>query len=555
MTAQDSDFRQRLKPDEPDQPTQAPLDAPELEADQFGDLGLDDESTLDDEPLDEVDLTIQEYLDGELPEEERVAFEKKIADDPQLAERVRAAKSAFDVLDALDEQEDAVSDAIDLTERTVDRLSRETKTELDAIKARRDALRRRGKIVSVAVPLLFLVVGYVVFAAFVPDVKRQRERDAAVVERLIQLEAVGDFEYLKALTDANLFDAWRQSAPASMTFGGRGQEHVVPAEVRDRPYDELIKNTVFYRLQRRFEALDRETQDKYRKLRRQIDESPERDKLLQTLDDYSGWIVSSTNDDDRRRLASIPIPTRIQEIRRRIDDAQRYMDAVRNWQNGRRPGDQSGGGARNNGPGSLLRAALPPNLQRENFQSIYDKYVKFRSEDDDESSSRHDDVLDFLASTDQDELVADFSQESKDELNELDPSQRSSLLGLIVSLSFIENGRRFVQTRPFQDDNSRFRRRGGSVQELAETLRNANPRARDLVTSAPPLEARGLLSSLNWGVGNWNFFNANSQNNPNSRNNWPPSPSNPQRNGFPGGGPGFNRPDAPNAPSRGGDSQ
>ena len=128
MTAQDSDFRQRLKPDEPDQPTQAPLDAPELEADQFGDLGLDDESTLDDEPLDEVDLTIQEYLDGELPEEERVAFEKKIADDPQLAERVRAAKSAFDVLDALDEQEDAVSDAIDLTERTVDRLSRETKT-------------------------------------------------------------------------------------------------------------------------------------------------------------------------------------------------------------------------------------------------------------------------------------------------------------------------------------------------------------------------------------------------------------------------------------------
>ena len=115
MTAQDSDFRQRLKPDEPDQPTQAPLDAPELEADQFGDLGLDDESTLDDEPLDEVDLTIQEYLDGELPEEERVAFEKKIADDPQLAERVRAAKSAFDVLDALDEQEDAVSDAIDLT--------------------------------------------------------------------------------------------------------------------------------------------------------------------------------------------------------------------------------------------------------------------------------------------------------------------------------------------------------------------------------------------------------------------------------------------------------
>ena len=550
---------------ETSEPTRDALYALERESDDVGDFGLDDELAFDDAPLDEIDLTIQEYLDGELSDEERAAFEARIANEPWLAKRVESSKSTFDVLDAFDEPVESESVAVDLTERTVDRLNQEAKAELAAIKARRDAVRRRGKALSIAAPILFLFIGYGVFAALTPDVERQRERDARVVERLMQLEAVDDFEYLKALADANLFESLRQTSPPNMAFGARNRENAALAEVRDRPYDELIKNSVFYRLQRRFEALDRETQDKYRELRRQIDESPEKEKLLQTLDDYSGWIVSSTSDADRRRLAASPIPTRIREIRRRVDDAQRFMDAFRSWQNGRRSGEQSGGGARNNGPGSSLRAALPPTLQRENFQSIYNKYVEFMSnpENNDGDSSRHDDVLDFLAATDQESLISDFSQESKDELNALDPAQRSSTLGLIVSLSFIENGRRFVQTRPFQDSESRSRRRGGSVQELGETLRETNPRARDYVTSLPPLEARGALMSLNWGVGNWNSFNVNSQNNPNNRNERNVDPSNRNRNpfgagtppfggGFPGrfppGGPGFNQVGAPSGP-------
>ncbi len=555
-----------------DDSTRDALDALERETNEGDGFEFDADQELGEEPLDEIDLTIQEYLDGELSDEARAAFEERIAKEPWLAERVEAGRNAFDFLDALGEEAEPNSEETDLTERTVDRLNKEAKEELDAIKARRDALRRRGKAVAVAVPILFLLVGYGVFAALAPNPQRQRERDAVVVERLIQLEAVGDFEYLQALADADLFEKWRQSLLPEMESRGWRRENVVSADVRDRPYDELVKDTTFYRLQRRFEALDRETQNKYRKMRRQIDASPEKEKLLQTLDDYAGWIVFSTSDSDRARLASIPIPARIQEIRRRLDAALRFTDAVRRQQGSRRPNGQPENRentARNAGPGSSLRAALPPSLQRENFQSIYDKYVKFRSnvEKVDDGSSRHDDVLDFLAATDQNELIADFSKESKDELDSLDSEQRSSVMGLIVSLSFIENTGRFVQTRPFQNNEWRNRRRAGSVQELGETLSKANPRARDYVTSLPPLEARGALMSLNWGVANGNFFNANSQNSPNDRNGWNFSPSNtppggsgnvgPRFGGGPpplGAGPGFAPPTPPNAPRRGGGS-
>ena len=547
-----------------DDSTREALDALELETNESGDFEPDDQE-FDEEPLDEIDLTIQEYLDGELPDDERAAFEARIAKEPWLAERVEAGRSALEALAALDDQEEPNSDGTDLTERTVDRLNGEAKAELDEIKARRDALRRRGLLVAVAVPILFLLVGYGVFAAFAPNPQRQRVRDAAVVERLIQFEAVGDFEYLQALTDANLFEKWRESLPPEMESRARQRENVVSGRVRNLPYEELVKDSTFYRLQRRFEALDRETQDKYRKMRRQIDASPEKEKLLQTLDDYSGWILFSTSESDRVRLSTIPVPARIQEIRRRLDAALLFMNAVRQRQDFRRQNgsfENAGNANRNNGPGSSIRAALPPSLQRENFQSIYDKYVKFRSEakKTDAEPSRHDDVLDFLAETDQDKLIADFSQESKDELDALDSEQRSSVMGLIVSLSFIENAGRFVQTRPFQNNEGRNRRRTGSVQELGETLRKANPRARDYVTSLPPLEARGALMSLNWGVANGNNFNANSQNNPDNRNYRNSAPSNNPRDGSgnnapprfggppPGGGPSFNRPGPLNVP-------
>ena len=258
------------------------LEALERETNEADGLVFDGDQEFDEEPLDEIDLAIQEYLDGELSDEARVAFEERIANEPWLAERVEAGRNAFEVLAALDEQMELSSEETDLTERTVDRLNNEAKAELDAIKARRDAMRRRGKFVAVAVPVLFLLVGYGVFAAFAPNPQRQRERDAAVVERLIQFEAVGDFEYLQALADADLFEKWRQSLlPEIESRGGWRRENVVSAEVRNRPYAELVKDSTFYRLQRRFEALDRETQDKYRKMRRQIDASPEKEKLLQ----------------------------------------------------------------------------------------------------------------------------------------------------------------------------------------------------------------------------------------------------------------------------------
>ena len=521
------------------------------------------------ESVDELDLQIEAYLDDELSSEERAEFENKLANDASLRKRVELEKKTLDALGTLDDEPNVV----DITERTVDRLNSETKAKLEELRSKRAAQTRRGRLVQIAAPFACLILGFCVFSAVLPDVSRQRERDADVVERLVQLEAVGDFDYLEALSNANLFEEWRKRPVANLP-GAKRAENVVSADIRERPYSELVKDAAFYRLQRRFEALDHDSQEHWRKLRRQIDKSPDKEKLLQTLDDYAGWLLVSTGASDRARLEAMPVDARIQEIRRRMDASQRFVDSMRNRLNNQRSENQernAGNFAQNTGPGSALRATLPENLRREDFRSIYNKYVEYRSKKNasaDDSQGRHDDVMEFLSEVGTDNLVSDFSQESKNELDALDETQRSSMIGLIVSLSFVENAERFVPTRPFQNNEEQqrnpFRRRGASIQELAETLRNANDRARDLITSSPPYEARGRLLGLYWG-----FFNPQTQNERDDRargtgmdmQRRPGGGMNMSPGGAPGfggpinswqGGPSGRAPGAPGAPNFGG---
>lgn len=456
--------------------------------------------------LDEHELLIQAYLDDELSRHEKAAFEERLKREPQLRERVEESQNA---LDFIEEAFGApADDAVDLTEKTVERLNEETKTQIDKINRQRARRRRIERTLQIASPLVSFLAGFALFAALIPDVALRRERDAAVVERLVQLEAVGDFEFLEALANADLFEEWRRNVP-----GPQGSDPLATSETTERPYSELVKDAVFYRFQRRFEALDPQTRQRYRNLRRQIDHSPDKDKLLRTLDDYTGWLYMQTNSSYRLHLESLPIDARIQDIRLRVDESQRFC---RRWdqmieENGTLLEGHSnpvGADAQNNGPSSALREILPPSLRHEDFRSIYDMFVEYQKKNerfDDSGARRRDNVLAFLSENDISDLTEGFSSEGKRELESLDPEQRSSLMELIVSLSLVENDRRFVKTRPLQDfEDERKRRelrarRGDSVQELAAALRSADDAARDAIVSRPPMEARGLLMVLNWG--------------------------------------------------------
>lgn len=488
--------------------------ADESNRDVSGDAASDAVDDPEDSELDELDLLVEEYLDGELKGSERDAFEARIASDPALKERVDAARATFDVVEEFDEEPDETSATLELTERTVERLNSEARSELESYDARERAERRRDALVQILAPVLLFLAGCAVFAAALPNPARQRERDAAVVERLAQLEAAGSFEFLAALANANLFEEWKKTFPARPPVDTSSSANAEPA--RERSYADLVKDPVFYRLQRRFEALDPETREKYRALRNQIDKSPDRDKLLQTLDDYVAWLDASTNSSERERIVAAPDDVKMMEIRRKINDSKKFRDLLDSARNNRgetenesQPRDERAG-HRDAAPGSALRAALPDSLQNEDFQKIYEQYARYRAQKNataGEGESRRDDVVEFLANVEPEELAKDFSPDAKKALDALDPERRSSLMGLIVSLSLVENDKKVVPSRPFQNrENPVFfgGSRRDSTRELAETLRKANQEERDLVTSLPPMEARGALMGLAWG-----FFSPN----------------------------------------------
>ncbi len=495
--------------------------------------------------VDSIELLIADYLDDALSPEDRSSFERLVDKDESLRKRVEEERNAWNALDFLEVE----PESNDLVETTVERLNAETEAEITRVSEARKKSRRRAVGVQVVASALLLLTGYFAFAAVMPSAETRRERDAKVVERLAQLEAVGDFEFLVALDSANLFDVWR----AKMRENQLATEgKIAPAlETRegevDRPYAELAQDRVFYRLERRFEALPAKEQDRWRNLRAQIDAASNSSKLLRTLDDYNFWLATSTTPSDRERLDAMSTSDRVAEIRRKVDESNRSLDFFRKLREGPapqgfplQPPTPNSGANPNANPGtnpndaertppptnnkalSALRASLPDEIKNENLAPLYCQYVNFlRSKGGDESpNGQCEGIVNFLKESDPNCLTSDFSDCGKNYVKGLDESTKSTILGLLVSISFLEETERnrAPETRPFQyrprgefpQDRGKFGPRGGapdfkmkgeSVAELARSLQNARGATRDYITSCPAQEARGLLLGLHWG--NW----------------------------------------------------
>ena len=481
--------------------------APEIDA-ELAPVDGENVAGLDDE-LDPDDEAIVAYLDDELDPEARAAFERRLADEPKLRARVDAERSAWNALSLLD----VAAPNENLPDAVVERLDSEAQAELRELSA---SLRRRRALRVVlfgSTALLLAALGFCVCSFFFPDLQTRRERDFRVVERLAQLEIVGDFDYLTALDASGLFapnpprPASRPTpprspgaprfpgapdfpgapnfpgvpnspgvpnfpgAPNSPRFSNSPEsprpeppfDRAAPADAQTPPqsFEELSQDRAFYRLQQKFERLDAETQARLRALYRQIVDAPNADELWSLLDRYCAWFSATPSDDERARLLAAPIPERLEIIRRRRDFARRFAERQRDAANRFAPQPTSdaqtvdAGERRADSPQiRAFRDALPAELRDENLEPLGQKYDEFLQAKRDYGGEREN-ALAFLTEESTEKITAAFSDKARDYLNALSEEDRSAALGLLVTLGFWERQERAFQstrqsTRHFQ---------------------------------------------------------------------------------------------------------
>ncbi len=521
-------------------------------------VGLDDATengdsdfvlVFDEEELEEdgwtpdpVDKEIAAYLDDEMTPDEREAFELKVKNSKTLQEKLDAERSAWNALDLLEVEKPRHN----LTESTLGRLNEETRSELRKIGDRAKRFRLAFYAAAALGACAFFAFGYALFARFFPDIEQRRRQDCQVVDRLEQLGAVDNFDYLRALAEAKLFAPPEVGVTGNESAQNANQRSDAGFFLQDfkpqpkKTYEELSQDRAFYRRQLQFESLDENEKQKYRDLYRLVESSTNAEALWTTANAYAFWLATAVNDSEIDELQEMPIPKRIETIRGR----QEFFKRMREFYSRSRPSNFSGSRAtvddrrqeRDSGalgtssPTALaVRLTLPEDLRNENLAPIYRQYEDFRRQRgaSAQNDSRQLGVFTFLTETDGEKLLDLLSEKAREYLRGQSEADRASALGLLVMLSFLENngadnraagqnGNRQTQggsRRPYGDaefDGSRWGRRWrferndfapqsqNTVENLAKTLREAPSGAKSYIVSNAPQAAMAALLGLHW---------------------------------------------------------
>ena len=416
---------------------------------------LNDELCEDD--ADSVPLyeEISSYLDNEMDDEEKKAFETKLAADPNLKAQVDDARATWNVLGSLDNSEPEC----DLIEPTVNLLNSEAKTELQELEAKEKRNRFALRLGEVAAALIMFLCGYAIFSLFFPDVEQRREKDFRVVARLPLLEAAGSYQFLQELVKSGLFEP-------------KQHEPVPPQNEREnvKTYRELSKDRSFYRLQQRFEGLDKKTRQEIRNLYAQIEADDNAAKEWSILASYTFWLATALTDSERIRLTSLGAVDRIAKIQEKIDaykHMQKFFAQMKSMDNEKfgknsntiKSDDQQAEESKHNEPINVnydaniarspnvvaFRLTLPEQLRDESLSNVYKKYLDYNRVRSSKmppartGGEQFERVFAFLTDVKQEELVELLSPKAQDYLREKTEEERSSILGMLVSLSLLEN--------------------------------------------------------------------------------------------------------------------
>lgn len=248
-----------------------------------------------------------EYLDGELPLQDRQIVEERLANEPAFRERFTNLEKSWQYLDLL-EREDTDKDLLETSLETI-----VLKTEEQVNQQEKRSRRRFPWMIALTALLSFIVF----FVAFRFSLILNGDRyffvrvAAPIIERLdmylMLQENDPDLELLRLLTERRVFlpqldkdntgidpqDYYpKKDAPVPETYSLRPS----PAEFHRRitrieHLDETLYNQ-FYRRFNRLKAMDWDKKDKLREIHENIAKSPRYFELFQTLQNYYTWFKS-----------------------------------------------------------------------------------------------------------------------------------------------------------------------------------------------------------------------------------------------------------------------
>ncbi len=289
-----------------------------------------------DHPLTDQELVA--FLDGEVSEPERATIERRLADEPELTQRLGELRETWQLLDHLTPTE--ATD--DFTRTTI---------SMTAIRSRRSAVMRfwARQWKTMAGMCAALAAGY--FAVFLPLKYEQQVRlldvpvisnvdlylHAESVDFLRQLDTDGlfaqDIDLEEELSVPSLPGAVESPADANDSAENRvtagdampsaallhGEDHIQEFLDRLNPEEraELSRNRT------RFESLTPAEQAHLRTVHRELAADPDSERLYQVLVRYQQWLKPPTTSSQRAELAGLAVPDRLERIRQIRQDQER----------------------------------------------------------------------------------------------------------------------------------------------------------------------------------------------------------------------------------------
>ncbi|MBR5626517.1 MAG: hypothetical protein IKW74_02720, partial [Thermoguttaceae bacterium] len=313
-------------------------------------------ASLQDFPVNNPDdELIVAYLDHEMSPEEERTFRARLERSAELQSRLREFEETWHMLETLKIPETNTK----LTQTTLEMVSNHAALQLKQEKRR----SRYYQMIKILISALF-VFAVVAFSRFfsgliVPDPEAQLKADAPVIDKLDQLETVGDFDFLLLLKESGLFDNQKTSSTDPQTskkntlndFSGQTSNSLSSetdginrnnVDVNDkitpdtgkngslvqqtgepaggsppRPSSErhalsvsrnwktLSKNRDFLHKQAKFYNFSPEKKNKYRHFYHQIVQHRESENLFHVLAGYDQWFQENLHEIQQDRIKSI----------------------------------------------------------------------------------------------------------------------------------------------------------------------------------------------------------------------------------------------------------
>ena len=173
----------------------------ELDENKTVELQLDDSSNQDDQ-VDQESQQIVAYLDGELDSATNAEIEKRLADDAEFALRLQQLQRAWELLDELPR----AKTNIDFTRSTVELIAVSAEDDLQATKNLVTQKKIQSWLIRSGLVGLAILLGWFIGDGYFGRAQRQLLRDLPVIHQFDEYRLTEDLEFLKQLQAAELFD-------------------------------------------------------------------------------------------------------------------------------------------------------------------------------------------------------------------------------------------------------------------------------------------------------------------------------------------------------------